>query len=241
MQEAATLPIEINGVDVDNIVLATSSGWSASGQITDENGAAPTLARDRIRIAGRPLSGDTDPRMAAGGVDNGRVKDDWTFAVGGVFGPARIRVTLLDGWMVKAILRDGRDVADTTFNLKSGEELSGLQVIVTNKVTSVTGQLTDDKGAPLADGTVIVFAADSEKWAEDSRFVRSARPDQQGQYQIKGLPPGEYLAIAVDYVQEGMWNDPEYLESIRRYGQKVTLADGASQPISLKIVTPEGQ
>jgi hypothetical protein len=26
-------------------------------------------------------------------------------------------------------------------------------------------------------------------------------------------PP--YLAAAIDYVEEGMWNDPEYLESIR--------------------------
>lgn len=237
VQEAAALPIEVNGIDIDNVMLVTSSGWSASGQITDENGAVPSLARDRIRLVGRPLSGDTDPRIG-GAPDNGRVKDDWTFSVGGVFGPARIRVTLPDGWMVKAILHDGRDVADTIFDLKSGEELSGLQVMISNKVTDVTGQLTDDKGAPLSDGTVIVFAADAEKWAEDSRFVRSARPDQQGQYQIKGLPPGEYLAVAVDYVQEGMWNDPEYLESIRRYGQKITLTDGATQPISLKIVTP---
>ena len=27
--------------------------------------------------------------------------------------------------------------------------------------------------------------------------------------------PGDYLAIAVDYVEDGTSNDPEYLESIR--------------------------
>ena len=83
-----------------------------------------------------------------------------------------------------------------------------------------------------------MFSSDAEKWAEDSRFVRATRPDQQGQYRISGLPPGEYLAVAVDYVQEGMWNDPEYLESLRRAAQKFTLGEGSSQAITLKLSTP---
>lgn len=39
--------------------------------------------------------------------------------------------------------------------------------------------------------------------------VRSfGRPDQGGQYQIRGLPPGDYLAAAVDYVEEGCGTIP---------------------------------
>ena len=56
--------------------------------------------------------------------------------------------------------------------MKSGETLTGVQVIVSNQVTTVSGQLADDKGARLADGTVIVFADEA---------------------------PGDYLAIAVDW------------------------------------------
>jgi len=93
-------------------------------------------------------------------------------------------------------------------------------VILTNHVTVLNGQLVDDKGAALADGTVLVFASEAEKWSDDSRFVRAVRPNQQGAWQVKGLPGGEYLAVAVDYVEDGMWNDPEYLESVRRYGKK---------------------
>jgi protocatechuate 3,4-dioxygenase beta subunit len=238
IQEAAAAPVAVNGIDIDNVTLVTSAGWSASGQVMDEHGGVPDIRRDRIRIVARSLNGDTDPRMG-GNPDSGRVKDDWTFTVTNVFGQARLRVTLPDGWMVKAVMQGGRDIADTPIDLKSGEESSGLQVMITNKVTTVSGQLTDDKGAPITDGTVIVFADDAEKWSEDSRFVRSARPDQQGQYQVKGLPPGEYLAVAMDYVQEGMWNDPEYLESIRRYAQKFPLLDGASQGVVLKLVASD--
>jgi protocatechuate 3,4-dioxygenase beta subunit len=240
IQEAATVPITVIGVDIDNVTLITSVGWSATGRVTTDTGEAPGIPRERIRVIGRPLNGGLTPVGPSGQAnpDSGRVRDDWTFAVTGLYGPASLRVTLPDDWAVKAILRDGGDVTDTEFDIKGGETLDNIQVVLTNRVNTVTGELTNDKGAPAADGTVIVFASSADKWAEDSRFVRSARPDQEGKFQIRGLPPGEYLAVAVDYVEERMWNDPEYLESIRRYGQTLTLGEAGSQSVALKLISP---
>jgi hypothetical protein len=241
--EAAALPILVNSVDIDNISLTTIVGGTISGQVVSETGAAPGAPRERIRVAARLVNADADPRVGppGGGAESGRVKDDWTFAVTDVYGPSRVRVTLPDGWAVKAILHNDREISESPIELRSGEEMSNVQIIVTTKVTTVTGVLADDKGAPLTDGTVIVFAGDSGKWAEDSRFVRSARPDQQGQYQIKGLPAGEYLAVAIDYVLEGMWNDPDFLESLRRYAQRVTLGEGDTRALTLKLTMVETQ
>ena len=236
------MPIVVSDIDLDNVVLQTSSGWSVSGQLTMDSGLVPTAPRERVRVAPRPLSSGQTPIGQGpghpGNADSGRVREDWTFVASGVYGAARIRASVPDGWLVKAILQEGRDVTDTAFEMRSGETLSGIQIVLSNRVNSVAGQLVDDKGAPLADGTIIVFAADAEKWGEDSRFVRSARPDQEGTYQIRGLPPGEYLAVAIDYVEDGMWNDPEYLEAIWRYGHKVTLGESDAQTVALKFVTP---
>ena len=113
-----------------------------------------------------------------------------------------------------------------------------VQLVLTDRVTNVIGQVTDARGAPATDGTIIVFAADAERWLDPSRFIRAGRPDQQGNFQARGLVPGEYLAAAIGYVEDGMWNDPEYLESIRRFAQKVTLGDGESRTIVLKLVNP---
>jgi protocatechuate 3,4-dioxygenase beta subunit len=237
--EAATLPIVVNGVDIDNAALLTAAGGSIRGQVVVDVGVTADVASDRIRVSARLVDADLDPRVGPPGVDNGRVKADWTFAVTDIYGPARLRVTLPDGWMVKTISLGDREIAESPFNLRSGEEISNVQIVITNKVTTVAGQLVDDKGAPLTDGTVIVFSSDSEKWTEGSRFVRSARPDQQGQFQIKGLPAGEYHAVAVEYVEEGLWNDPEYLEALRRYGQRVALADNDSRLLALKLAAVE--
>jgi hypothetical protein len=232
--EAAAQTVSVNGVDIAHITLMTSIGWSTTGRITTENGAAPNIPTDQARIIAT-VPDVTNPR---GGPPGGktRINSDWTFAVTDLFGPARLRLNLPEGWGVKALQRGGRDVTDIPLETKAGEELSGVEIILTNRVTSLGGQVTDNKGAVVTDGTVIVFAADAQKWQENSRFVRAARPDEQGVWQVRGLPPGEYLATAIDYVQEGMWNDPEYLNAIRGGAQTVALSEGGSQTVPLRLV-----
>ena len=56
---------------------------------------------------------------------------------------------------------------------------------------------------------------------------------------MRGLPPGEYLAAAIDYVEEGMWNDPEYLASIRNLGQRFTLGEAEAHALMLKLSNPQ--
>ena len=237
--DVALLPLVVDGVDIDNISLTGSAGGSVSGTVLTEDGTAPDIPRLRIVVSER-ATGQPDP-MVLGAFRNpgfGQVSPDGTFSINGIFGRTRLRVTLPDEWGLKAVLHDGRDIAEEPIELKSGEVLAGVQVILTNRVTVVTGQLADNQGAPLIDGTVIVFASNSERWVEESRFVKATRPDQQGQWQIKGLPPGDYLAVAVESVEDGQWNEPDYLESIRRYGQKLSLAEAGAQSVTLKLVTP---
>jgi hypothetical protein len=102
----------------------------------------------------------------------------------------------------------------------------------------VSGQVADATGAATTEGTVILFAERAGKWFLNSPWVRAARSDQRGQYQIAAVPPGEYLLVALEYVPDRIWNDSEYLESIRRYAQKVTLADGTIATVTLELVTP---
>jgi len=122
-----------------------------------------------------------DPRHPG----SSQIAADGSFFIKGVFGRSRLRVALPDDWMVKTIMQDGRDITDTPIELKSGETMSGVQIVVTNRVSTVTGQLTDDKGLPLTDATILVFADDPQQWAVDSRAVRAVRPDQRRQYQSR--------------------------------------------------------
>ena len=242
VQESAGAVVTVAGVDIENFSLITSSGWSLTGAVFTASGEpVPAAVRERGRVVARPLSSDVlalGPNPVAT-PDNGRVTESSTFTVTGLYGPTRLRVNLPDDWMVESIQLDGRDITDEAIEARSGNTLGNVQVVINNKINVVAGTVTDAKGAATADGTVLVFADDGGRWLEDSRYVRSARPDQQGTFQIKGLPPGDYLAVALEYVEDGSWNDPEYLESIRRYGQRVKLGDSGSQTIALKLTSPQ--
>jgi hypothetical protein len=176
--------------------------------------------------------------MQGGAIAGQTVNDDWTFSITNVVGAARLRVTVPDGWAVKAITEGDRDIADLPLEMNSGEQLADVQVVLTNRVAMVTGQVVDEKGVPLAEGTVVMFATEPAKWFDGSRFVRAIRPDQRGQYRLTSVLPGEYFAVALDYVEQGIWNDPEYLESIRQYAQRLTLNDAEIRTLALTLVAP---
>jgi hypothetical protein len=236
-QELVVFPIVVNGVDVSNVALTTSAGWSVRGTVVIDSETPAALRRNQVTLAPSPIAGRNGMSMSGQAVTRQVLNDDWSFSVSGVVGAARLRINAPDGWAVKEVLMGGRDVADVPLDLKSGEEVGGLQIVLTDKAATVTGQVLDANNA-TADGTVLLFPDDVTKWYEGSRFVRVARPDQRGRYRIAGVLPGTYLAVAIDYVEDGIWNDPEFLDSIRRHTQKVTVTDPAAQTLSLKVVTP---
>jgi hypothetical protein len=66
--------------------------------------------------------------------------------------------------------------------------------------------------------------------------VRAARPDQDARFLIKGLPPGEYRLVAVEYIEAGEETDPARLENWRATGMLVTLAESAAKSVTLKLI-----
>jgi hypothetical protein len=240
VEERVIVPITVDGIDLDNVSLTATAGWSIAGEVLGEDGLRPSMPRHRAVITARMVDGDLAYAQSSGRADDGRVQDDWTFSINSVYGAARLRATLPDGWRMKAILQNGRDVTDTAFEMRTGEVLSGIQVIVSDRVNRLGGEITDDNGMALPDGTVIVFADDPAKWTQDSRFVRAARPDQQGRYEIRGLPAGSYHAVALDYVEDGMWNDPEFLQSLRDLADRVAITEVGTHSLSLKLIAPPG-
>ncbi len=54
--ETIRQPIVVNGDDIDGITLTATSGWRMSGHLIAEDGTAPPIARDRLRVTGRMIS-----------------------------------------------------------------------------------------------------------------------------------------------------------------------------------------
>ena len=93
-----------------------------------------------------------------------------------------------------------------------------------------------DGDKPAADYGVILFSADSAKWAFPSRFLMLGRPSQQGGFKISGVPPGAYLAIAVARVHPTGWQDPAFLQTLRATATPLTVAEGDARTLTLKLI-----
>jgi hypothetical protein len=90
------------------------------------------------------------------------------------------------------------------------------------------------------DASVVIFPRDPDKWTMRARSIEAARPDQQGRFSIVGLPAGQYLAIAVDYLEEGEERDPDLLKEWARLATSFTLGDGETRTVNL-LVTPSSR
>ena len=63
---------------------------------------------------------------------------------------------------------------------------------------AISGHVTDAKSAAVSNYSVVVFPTDRTKWLEPSRSLRTARPAQDGSFEVTSLPPGEYWVAATD-------------------------------------------
>ena len=90
---------------------------------------------------------------------------------------------------------------------------------------------------PAPDVSIVVFPEDSTKWAYPSRYVRFTRTGTDGHFSIQALPPDRHYRIAaVEYVDEGELQDPEFLERLRDVGISFSLEPGARERVAYPTV-----
>ena len=163
-----------------------------------------------------------------------------TFRVLGFNGRAYLQVGgLPDGWAVKSITVDGDDVTNQPIDLSTGRNRN-VRIVLTDRVTEVTGSVDGATGAgdqERGDSTVVVFSQDESKWTYPSRYLRTTRSDDKGGFRIRGLPANErYLAVAVDYLEDGEGSDPEFLERMKDRATAFSLADAERKAIDLRLI-----
>jgi hypothetical protein len=99
----------------------------------------------------------------------------------------------------------------------------------------VAGIVTDRNNRIILNHTVVVFPEDMGHWKDPSRFVRAARPRQDGRFEVEDLPPADYLAVAVDSLPRNAWRDPAVLERLWPLAERFRLREGERRTLQLKL------
>ncbi|RPH54714.1 MAG: carboxypeptidase regulatory-like domain-containing protein [Acidobacteria bacterium] len=213
--------------------MRTSRNFAARGRVVFEEGPVPAIPFKQVRVSARPVDFDSAPMN--GGPLRTSMNDDGTFEIRNLSGWCVIQPDIASAdWSLKRVTAAGKDVTETPIEFKD-KDVDGIEVVLTARNPTLAGSVLDERGRPVGNFSVIVFAVDPRRWTFPSRFVALGRPNQQGRYKITGLPPDEYLAIALAPMTTTDWQDPEFLEGLRSFAQPVTLSEGEARTLDLRL------
>jgi protocatechuate 3,4-dioxygenase beta subunit len=219
--------------------LRTSRGTTVLGRVWVEGGGdVPTSG---LSLQAAPSDFDRALVMGFGSLGFS-IEADGAFRFAGLTGPRRLVLgSAPDGWYVKSIVVEGRDVSDAPLDFGLEETtMRGAEIVLSRSGATVAGRVTDDRGTPVDEYTVVVFATDPSRWFSGSRWLKMVRPSQDASFRVQGLPPGEYWTAAVDALEGtaggGEWQDPEVLRDLSARAARLTIGEGEARQVSLRLL-----
>jgi hypothetical protein len=225
-QLLAMAPLEVGNNHVQGLVLTLSPGVDVTGSVT--------LAEKDAQVAFPNLSVFVRPvGFNMGGSGRGKVGEDHKFAVKNV---AQMRFTanvsgLPDTCFVQSIKYGGQEVTDAGVDMVPG---ATLDVVISATAGSVTGTVTDKNGMPVASAIVVLIPKDGS-----ASRTHENNTDENGSFTMKGLKPGDYRLFAWEDIEDGAYNDPEFLKQWSSRAADVKLDPSGQQTVQIKVISAE--
>ncbi|MEZ5419679.1 MAG: carboxypeptidase regulatory-like domain-containing protein [Vicinamibacterales bacterium] len=248
-----TSEIEVNGADLDGVIVPMRPGAIVRGRVVNELGepvGVPVMVT--LVAAGGRQSPSPPPA---------RTYSDGSFRIEGVFGQQRVRAVearMVPGaeapginvrrlqevtaatrarttWWLKSVVVDGRDVTDEAIEVP--ERGATIEITMTNRASSVRGSVSWDRARRPAKPVVVVFADDDTRWTRPSRFVGTSEVGDDARFDVRGLPAGpRYLAVAVEGTSRAAASRPEVLSRLRPFATPLRVDDGGQHEVGLTAV-----
>jgi protocatechuate 3,4-dioxygenase beta subunit len=226
--------VTVNGSDVSGVVLSPMKKVTIAGRVTVDatSGAAVPAESVRIFLVPRSPEAATMPMTPAP-----QLNQDLTFELSAPAAELGLRVNVTSQeFVLKAIRVRGIDITDTGVDLRSGNGLDEVEIELTNRPPELSGSVVNTRGEVLTNATVVVFPEDRDRWIFESRLIATVRPStQDGRFRLRTLPPGRYLAAALEQLQPTTQQDPAFLENLRPRAVAFSLSDGQATTVDLKV------
>lgn len=224
----ATFRLRVEAGRIQGIVMPLLPAAAVSGTVVfDAPGPGPAVVRV---IAPAADAVDEVPPGAA-------VSPAGGFSVAGL--PAGRRLIRLDGlpaaWVLARVESAGRDVTDTGLDISPGQRIGGVRITAAPAATEVSGRIAQSSGT-VTGVLVLVIPLSEQFWHPWSRRLAVVEPDAAGRFTIRGLPEGEYRAVAVSGLEPDEAYAPEMLRRLGDAGLPLTLAGAGPHVIEVPLM-----
>ena len=92
--------------------------------------------------------------------------------------------------------------------------------------------LKDDR--PFS-GATVTLVPESDRGKEE-RLYKSTTTDQNAQFSVRGITPGDYKLFAWEAIEEGAYQDPEFLHTYEEGGKPVHVDEGSRLNSQLQLI-----
>jgi hypothetical protein len=143
-----------------------------------------------------------------------------------------------DVWSVDSIVVGGSSAPDGVVDLGTAHA-SGVVIKFTDDGASLSGQVQSTIGSPAAGASVLVFPVDYRQWISNGMTSfrrRLANANREGMFSVRGIPPGDYLVVAIDGKRSVDVSDPSVFESLAPRAKHVSLRSGTTEIGAITLV-----
>jgi hypothetical protein len=237
--EFASVAVVVAGSDITGLRIVTGKGANLSGRVVIEGTSKRDDGPTPLRVLAMPADPMNRPMFFAGSdpLSNGTVDEKGNFQLAAGSGRVFLMVSTPPLWVIKSVTLDGNDITDEPIELTGRQSISGVVIRLTDKLTQISGRVSDGRGQVLRDYVVVIQPAEPKEPIIASRSTRTARPDTSGRFETRGMRPGRYVATAVEALEQGRQYAPEFQERLRNAGREFTVREGESIALDL-TVTP---
>lgn len=230
-------PIVVSEGDVTGLVLQPEAGGSVRGKVRTEEGESLDWTNLNVSLV-RVTDAEELPQMADLGAlgGNSGLQEDGSFAVKDVAG-GTYRVFLggpsaaMQGYYLKSVLVEGREVVDTGFAV-NGETV--LDVVVSAKGASIEGTVVNGDGKSVAGATVVTMPSTGPGAGRAGRMdlYVTGQADANGHFALSGLVPGAYVVVGMAEM-EGDLRKEDFFEKYGMNGTIVDVDDGERKSVEV--------
>ncbi len=186
--------LDVAGEDRINADMVLSQGADVWGHV-EWDSATGRIPTDRSTLIVRmPMEDGNEFGDSVTGVIG--ANNTWRVR-GAMTGRHYFRVDgLPPGWQVKRVEYQGADITDTPWMFNYDEVVKGIKIVLTDRTTTLRGFVVPHGRDDIRSYAVVAFPVSPLLWRPLSRHVKLTYPDANGQYEIRGLPPGNYMLAA---------------------------------------------
>jgi len=253
-EQFGSLKVNVASGAEDTVSIAVGPGATATGRVVFEGATPVPPSPGKARI---PLFSENGECRSS----EATIAADWTFKLEGLNGTCSQPPNATFGkWVLKAVIVNGENIADTPVTFQPDQQYRNVQVIVTDKRSEMVFHVSDESGQATREYVAVAFPIQRSRWAMAARiFVPpmidptttatkertplssptpglAAVPAPPRREVMSGLRPGEYYVVAVDDLDQEEWRDPVVLDRLRKSAVRINVPEGTTADLPLRRI-----